>query len=43
MQKLHCRLDGYVCRGQQGEFGRMCPPPGKRISMEILAGVGQQA
>jgi len=43
MQKLHCRLDGYACRGQQGEIERMHPPPGKRISMEILVGVGLQA
>jgi len=40
MQKLHCRLDGYVCRGQQGEIERMHPAPGKRISMEISVGMG---
>jgi len=43
MQKLHCRLDRYVCRGQQGEIERMHTPPGKRISIEILVGVGLQA
>jgi len=32
MQKLRCRLDKYVCRGQQGEVERMHPLPGKRIS-----------
>ena len=41
MQKLHCRPDGYVCRGQQGEIERMHLPPGKRISVEILVGVGR--
>jgi len=43
MQKLHCGLDRYVCRGQQGEIERMHPPPDKRMSMEILVGVGLQA
>jgi len=42
MQKLHCRLDGYVCRGQQWEIERMHPTPGKRISMEISVAVGLQ-
>jgi len=43
MQKLHCKLDGHVCRGQQGEIERMHTPPGKRVSKEILVGVGLQA
>jgi len=30
-------------QGQQGEIERKHPPPGKRISMEILVGVGLQA
>jgi len=34
---------GYVCSGQQGEIERMHPPPGKRILMEVLVGVGLQA
>jgi len=42
MQKLICRLDGYVCRGQQGEIERMHPTPSKRIPMEISVGVGLQ-
>jgi len=37
------RIDGYACRGQQGEIERMHPPPGERISMEIWVGVGLQA
>ena len=41
MQKLHCRPDGCVCRGQQGEIEMMHLPPGKRISVEILVGVGR--
>jgi len=27
MQKLHSRLDGYVCRGRQMEIERIHPPP----------------
>jgi len=34
--------NGYICRGQQVEIERMQPPPGKRISVEILVGVGLQ-
>ena len=43
MQKLQFRLDGYVCMGQQGKIQRMHSPPGKRISVENLVGVGLQA
>jgi len=30
-------------QGQQGETERMHPPPGKRISMEILVRLGMHA